>query len=70
MLDLKQYLLALKFKWLYKIFDKNYTADWKVIENLYLNEMLFLTILRSNCRLNNVVISKLQYFAYDFPNPC
>jgi len=59
MLDLKQYLLALKFKWLSNCFDKNYTADWKVIENLCLNEMSFLTILRSNYRLNIVVISKL-----------
>ena len=29
MIDVKQYLTALKFKWIFKIFNENFIADWK-----------------------------------------
>ena len=31
MIDVKQYLTALKFKWIFKIFNENFVADWKTI---------------------------------------
>ena len=61
MIDVKQYLMALKFKWIYKLFNENYTAPWKTIENLCFEENLFFCVLRSNCKLNSMIINKLVF---------
>ena len=34
LIDVKQYLTALKFKWIFRIFNENFVADWKTIENI------------------------------------
>jgi len=61
MIDVKQYLLALKFKRIHKFFDDDYSAAWKTIESLCLKSNLFFTILRSNCRINNMKIKNLLF---------
>ena len=35
MIDVKQHFLALKFRWIGKLFNKDYSASWKIIENVY-----------------------------------
>jgi len=40
MIDIKQYLLALKFNWIPKFFDDDYSAAWKTIESLCLKSNL------------------------------
>ena len=42
--DVKQYLTALKFKWIFKIFNENFVADWKTIENICLKENLLFCV--------------------------
>ena len=59
MIDIKQYILALKFKWVNRLIDKSYTANWKLVENLCIGEDYFFTILRSNLRANNIIIKNL-----------
>ena len=39
--------------------DDSYTANWKLVENLYVGEDCFFTILRSNLRANNIIIKNL-----------
>ena len=35
-IDVKQYLTALKFNWIFIIFNENFVADWKTIENKFI----------------------------------
>ena len=59
MIDIKQYILALKFKWINRLIDESYTANWKLVENLCVGEDYFFTILRSNLRANDMIIKNL-----------
>jgi len=59
MIDIKQYLLTFKFKWIHKFFDDEYSAAWKTIESLCLKSNSFFTFLWSNCRINNMKIKNL-----------
>ena len=59
MIDIKQYILALKFKWVSRLIDESYTANWKLVENLCVAEDYLFTILRSNLRVNNIIIKNL-----------
>ena len=54
-IDVKQYLTALKFKWIFRIFNENFVADWKTIENICLKENLLFCVLRSNCKFSSTV---------------
>ena len=44
MIDVKQYLTALKFKWIFSIFNQNFVADWKAIKNIFLKENLLFCV--------------------------
>ena len=44
MIDIKQYLTALKFKLIFKISNENFVADWKTIENICLKENLLFCV--------------------------
>ena len=59
MIDIKQYFLALKFRHIGKLFNKDYSASWKIIKNLCLPDNLFFCVLRSNCRPNNMIVNNL-----------
>ena len=41
MIVVKQYLLALKFRWIDNLFNKNYSTSWEIIENIQLSDNLF-----------------------------
>ena len=38
MIDIKQFILALKFKWVNRLLNKSYTANWNLVENLCVGE--------------------------------
>ena len=50
-IHIKQHMLALQFKGVVKLIDENYTAAWKTLENLCIDENLFFCILRSNMKM-------------------
>ena len=64
MIDVKQYLTALKIKWIFKIFNEKFAADWKTIENICLKENLLLSVLRSNCKFNNMMMNSLVFLRF------
>ena len=64
MIDIKQHMLALQFKGIVKLFDENYTAAWKTLENLCIDENLFFCILRSNMKMTNMMITKLAFLRF------
>ena len=57
MIDVKQYLTVLKFKWIFKISNENFVADWKIVENICLKENLFFCVLRSNCKFSSMMMN-------------
>ena len=65
MIDVKQYLTASKFKWIFKIFnEKNFVADWKTIENICLKENLLFCVLRSNCKFSSMMMNSLVFLRF------
>ena len=64
MIDLKQYSLALQFKWVKNLFDKNYKPAWKLLENCCCKENSFFGLLRSNVKFTNIFISNLAYLRF------
>ena len=59
MIDIKQYFSALKFRHIGKLFNKDDSVSWKIIENLCLPDNSFFCVLRSNCRQNNMIVNSL-----------
>ena len=64
MIDVKQYLTALKFKRIFRIFNENFVADWKTIENICLKENLFFCVLRSNCKFSSMMMNSLVFLRF------
>ena len=64
MIDVKQYLTALKFKWIFKSFNENFVADWKTIENICLKENLMFCVLRSNCKFSSMMMNSLVFLRF------
>ena len=64
MIHVKQYLTALKFKWIFRIFNENFVADWKTIENLCLKENLLFCVLRSNCIFSSMMMNSLVFLHF------
>ena len=64
MIDIKQHTLALQFKRIVKLFDENYAAAWKTLENLFVDENLFFCILRSNIKMTDKMITKLAFLRF------
>ena len=62
-MDIKQHLLALKFNGEVKLFEENFAAAWKTLENLCIEENLFFCILRSN-KNSNMMIIKLAFLRF------
>ena len=64
MIHVKQYLTALKFKWIFTIFNENFVADWKTIENICLKENLLFFVLRSNCKFSSMMMNSLVFLHF------
>ena len=62
--DVKQYLTALKLKWIFKIFNENLVSDWKTIENICLKENLLFCVLGSNCKFNSMMMNSLVFLSF------
>ena len=54
MINIKQYVLSLRFNFLFKLFNNNYQSSWKLIENRCINKNVLFCILRSNVKLNSM----------------
>ena len=59
MIDIKCHMLSIKLKWIQKLFDSIYVGAWKYIEKICLKENFFFCIVRSNLKMNNMLIKKL-----------
>ena len=57
MINVKQYFLALKFRWIGKLFNKDYSASWKIIKKVCLPDNLFFCVLRSSCKPSNMIVN-------------
>ena len=64
MIDVKQYLTAMKLKWTFRIFNENFVADWKTIENICLKENLLFCVLRSNCKFSSMMMNSLVFLRF------
>ena len=64
MIDVNQYLTALKLKWIFKIFHENFVAGWKIIENICFKENLLFCVLRSNCKINSMMMNSLVFLRF------
>ena len=64
MIDVKQYLTALKFKWSFKIFNENFVADWKTIESICLKENLLFCVLPSKCKFSSMMMNSLVFLRF------
>ena len=62
--DAEQNLTALKLKWIFEIFNENFVADWKTIENICLKENLLFCVMRSNCKFNSMMIINLVFLCF------
>ena len=61
MIDIKCHMLSIKLKWIQKLFDSNCVSTWKRIEKMCLKENLSFCIIRSNIKMNNMLIKKLVF---------
>ena len=61
MIDIQRHKLPFKFIWIQKLFVNNHVSAWKYIEKMCLKENLFFCILRSNLKMNNMLIKKLAF---------
>ena len=61
MIDIKEYLIVLKVK---RIFNENFVAGWKTIENICFKENLLFCVLRSNCKINSMMMNGLVFLRF------
>ena len=54
MIDIKQYVLSLRFNFIFKLFDNNYQSSWKWLENRCIDDNVLFCILPSNVKLNSM----------------
>ena len=64
MINVNQYLTALKFQWIFRIFNENFVTDWKTIENICLKENLLFCVLRSNCKFSSIMMNNLVFLRF------
>ena len=64
MIDIKQYVLSLRFNFIFKLFDNNYQSSRKSLENRCIDENVLLCILRSNVKLNSILVARVAYLRF------
>ena len=65
LIDIKQYFLALKFKRIGKLKQLiSIKTSWKIIEKICLPDILFLCVLCSNCKPNNMIVNNLTLLRF------
>ena len=68
MIDIKQYVLSLRHNFIFKLFDNNYQSSWKSLEHRCIDENVLFCILRSNIKLNSMLIV-VEWPFYALPLP-
>ena len=67
MIDINQYVPSLGFKFIFKLFDDNYKSGWKWFENRCIDENVIFCILRSNMKLNSMLVGDVAFYALPLP---
>ena len=67
MIDIKQYVLSLRFSFIFELFDNNYQSSWKSLENRCIDENVLSCILRSDVKLNIMLVGRVAFFALPLP---
>ena len=62
MIDINQYVHFFWFYFIFKLFDHNYLSSWKLLENLCIEETVLFCILRSNMKLNSMLVGRIVAF--------
>ena len=64
MIDINQYVLSLRFNFIFKLFDNNYQSSWKSLENRFIDENVLFCILRSNVKLNSMLVGRVAFLRF------
>ena len=64
MIDIKQYVLSLRHNFIFKLFDNNYQSSWKSLEHRCIDENVLFCILRSNIKLNSMLIGRVAFLRF------
>ena len=61
MIDINYYLLSLRFNFIFKLFD---ISSWKSLENRCIDENVLFCILRSNVKLNSMLVGRTAFLRF------
>ena len=64
MIDIKQYVLSLRFNFIFKLFDNNYQSSWKSLKSRCIDENVLFCILRSNVKLNSMLVGRVAFLRF------
>ena len=64
MIDIKQYVLSLRFNFILKLFDNNYQSSWKSLEHRCIDENVLFCILHSNVKLNSMLLGRVAFLRF------
>ena len=64
MIDINQYVLALRINCIFKLFNNNYQSSWKSLENPCIDDNVLFCILRSNMKLNSMHVGRVGFFRF------
>ena len=64
MIDINQYVLSLRFNFIFKLFDNNYQSSWKSLENRFIDENVLFCILRSNVKLYSMLVGRVAFLRF------
>ena len=64
MIGIKQYVLPLRFNFIFKLFNNNYQSSWKSLENRCIDENVLFCILRSNVKLNSILAGRVAFLRF------
>ena len=64
MIDIRQYVLSLRFNFIFKLFDNNYQSSWKSLKSQCIDENVLFCILRSNVKLNSMLVGRVAFLRF------
>ena len=62
--DINQYVLSLRFNFIFLLFDNNYQSSWKSLENRCIDDNVLFGILRSNLKLNSMLVGRVAFLHF------
>ena len=64
MIDIKQYVLSLRFNFIFELFGNNYQSSWKSLEHRCIDENVLFCILRSTVKLNSMLVGRVAFLRF------